>query len=268
MSSGFLDEILAAVRQDVRSGLYGRASAPPPAPTGPGLRASIERLPVPHGLVVEYKRASPGRPDPDLPQRTVAEFVRATDLTEVAGYSCLATRPRFEGSPEVVAELVRSTRRPVLFKDFVIGTEQLEAAREAGARAVLLIARLETEHRLEQSLARLAENARTLGLEVVLELHYPEEVGLLSAVRPELVGVNVRDLDTLRFERRRAFETLARLGAGPGVPILGLSGVEGAADAQAFWDAGCRALVVGSAVALAPDPAAFLRSLVGGVGAR
>lgn len=262
MTSGFLAEIVTDVRRDVLAGRYRTAAASAVPGPSEGLRSAIESSTRPRCLLVEYKLASPGRPTPTLPRRSVQEFVERTQVAGVVGYSCVATGPRFGGSPSLVAELVRASRRPVLFKDFVIAEEQLECARNAGAAAVLLIARLQTEGLLGTPLATLAEQAHARGLEVLLELHRPEEIGVLESVRPDLVGVNVRDLDTLRMERERAFSTLQGLRGKAGLPVLGLSGVERPEDAEAFWNAGCRAALVGSAVALASDPAAFLRALL------
>lgn len=262
MTEGFLATIVREVRAELRRGTYELASSGH-AVSGPrpSLRAAVRARAEDGALLVEYKRASPGRADPRLPTRSVAEFVRLTSHAPVAGYSCLATPPRFDGSPGLVAELARSTSRPVLFKDFVVDPAQLDAAGAAGASAVLLIARLATEGLLDRPLAELSEGAHQRGLEVLLELHDVGELGVVDGVRPDLVGVNVRDLDTLALERERAGRTIAEARARGLRPLLGLSGVEGPRDAEGFWRAGCDGLLVGSSVALAADPDAFLRSL-------
>lgn len=258
----FLVEIVATLREELAHGEYARG-VPQGTPSGsrPSLRAAVERD-RPHGaLIVELKHASPGRPDPLLPPRTVPEFLALTQTPAVVGYSCLATRPRFLGSPALVAELVRSTRRPVLYKEFVVATEQLEVAARTGASAVLLIARLEQAGLLDRPLHELARHAHHLGLEVLLELHAPEEVGLLDGVAADLVGVNVRDLATLAIERERALATIEAVRPTTRAPLIGLSGVDGPGEADRFWQAGCDGLLVGSAVARSGDPASFLRSL-------
>lgn len=266
MSGGFLETVVDEVRRDVALGTYDLPARGTDRPPPASLRGAVVRRRPGLGVVVEYKRRSPGRETPVLPRRAVGEFVGTTAVASVVGYSCLATRPRFDGAPSLVAELARSTDRPVLFKDFVVESRQLDAAQRAGASAVLLIARLATDVHPAVPLADLAEAARRRGLEVLLELHAPEEVRFVDELRPDLVGVNVRDLDTLRLERDRAFRTIAQLRELAARPILGLSGVESRAEAREFEAAGCDAIVVGSAVALARDPAAFLRALVGAEG--
>jgi indole-3-glycerol phosphate synthase len=261
MAPGFLDEILPATRAAVRSVEY--RSGWPSAPPGPrpSLRAAIEQQAARGALLVEYKRASPGRAEPNLPYRPVADFVRATERDGVAGYSCLATRHRFDGSLSDVRDLVRATARPVLFKDFVVEPVQLEAARRCGASAVLLIARLETEGRLDRSLASLAEQAHALGLEVLLEFHRRSELSAASGVAADMYGVNVRDLDSLRLDRESAAATIAAARTQGLRPLLGLSGVEGPAAAARFWSAGVDGILVGTGVARAADPAGFLARL-------
>jgi len=77
-----------------------------------------------------------------------------------------------------------------------------------------------------------------------------------------MFGVNVRNLDTLRIDRRTATETLRMAGQAGLRPLIGLSGVESAADALAFWSAGADGILVGSAVARSDRPGDFLTSLL------
>ncbi|MCL4308863.1 MAG: hypothetical protein M1126_05865 [Candidatus Thermoplasmatota archaeon] len=256
----FLASILDAVRAEVRSptylrGLPERAVFPPAS-----LRERLASAPYRWAVMVEYKRRSPGARAPNLPERTVDEFARLASRGGAAALSCLATRPGFDGSVLDVHALVRSTCLPVLFKDFVIDERQIEAASRAGASAVLLIARLETEERLDRPLAELADAAHRSGLEVLLEFHAPEELKVAGRVDADMYGVNLRDLDGLGFEPEVVARTVRE--APRGRPLLGLSGVERASDARAWRARGVDGILVGSGFARAEDPAAFLREVV------
>jgi len=257
---GFLAEVVRETRAAIGRPDYLSGIGPH---EGPGRRPSLKRAVETAGpggaLLVEFKRVSPGAATPRLPARSAAEFVRATRPGGVTAYSCIATVPRFDGSPRDVAQLVTQTDLPVLFKDFVVDPVQLEAATRAGASAVLLIARLETEGLVSASLAELASQAHARRLEVLLELHDRTELRQVGNVAADMYGVNVRDLDSLRMEPDVAAATIRA--AGPLRPLLGLSGVAGPADARRFWEAGVDGILVGSAVARANDPAGFLRSL-------
>ncbi len=257
---GFLADIAAEIRTTIAAPGYleGLPSPPSQAPR-PKLSDAIRAARDAGALLVEYKRVSPGSSDPRLPSRSVSQFVRETEPAGVAGYSCLATRPRFEGSPSDVAQLCGVSSRPVLFKDFVLEPVQVEAAARAGASAVLLIARLEMEGLLGVPLADLARLAHARGLEVLLEFHDRSELRRSDGVAADMFGVNVRNLDTLRLDPAVAEATLRA--AAHLRPLLGLSGVGSPADARRFWECGADGILVGSAVARAADPASFLRSL-------
>jgi indole-3-glycerol phosphate synthase len=257
---GYLSEIVAEVRTSIARPEYLAALPSRSSASGrPSLRRAIENAGADGALVVEFKRVSPGSESPELPARSPAELARSTAACDVAGYSCLATGPRFRGSPNDVRELAEATDRPILFKDFVIDPVQLDAAERAGASAVLLIARLEGAQLLSRPLRDLAADAHARRLEVVIEFHDKSELRQAGNVGADMYGVNVRDLDTLRLEPGVAAATIRA--AGSLRPLVGMSGVAGPADARRFWDAGVDAILVGSAVARAVDPASFLRSL-------
>lgn len=257
----FLEEIIPEIRRAVVDPRYG-ADLPGRfvERARPSLREALLAARDSGGLIVEYKRVSPGQSAPVLPFRTVPALVKAT-RSKATGYSCLATPPRFSGSPGDVAEVARATDRPVLFKDIVVDPRQLDVAARTGARAVLLIARLADHGVPVEELASLADHAHRLGLEVVLEFHHASELSRAAGVVADVFGVNARDLDSLAIDRATAEATLARAAAEGRRPLLGLSGVESAVEARRFWDSGADGILVGTAVARSPDPAAFLSTL-------
>jgi indole-3-glycerol phosphate synthase len=259
MKLGFLAEIVSEVRKDVANGWYSNPGKGVRTPGSVRLSTEIMLKREQGALVVEYKRVSPGSATPRLPARSVPEFIAVTNSPGLAGYSCLATRSRFEGSIADVRSVAAGTGRPLLFKDFVVDPVQIDCAAGAGAAAILLIARLEDSGLLSEPLTDLARRARDCGLEVLLELHTKSELRHAQDVAPEMIGVNVRDLDTLRMEPATAAATLRA--ATEMHPVLGLSGVGSPEDARQFWSLGVDGILVGSAVARAEDPAAFLRSL-------
>ena len=258
---GFLEEIVRETRRSLNESAYGEGLLPEPPVRSISFRQSIERDRERGALVAEYKRVSPGHAKPNLPERTVKAFVSLLESAEPTAYSCLATAPRFEGSPTDVAELAASTARPVLFKDFIVDRRQVDAAARAGAGAILLIARLETEKLLAEPLSTLSDAAHDRGLEVLLEFHGRAELTRVENVRADVYGVNTRNLDTLKLDRRTATKTLREAGRMGLRPLLGLSGVATAADARNFWNEGVDGILVGSAVARAANPSEFLSSL-------
>jgi indole-3-glycerol phosphate synthase len=256
---GFLAEIVALTRLAATDPGYA-ANLPARGPeVRPSLRRALIAGSAEGAVLAEFKRRSPGSPQPILPAVDAREFLARAQAPGVVGYSCLASVPRFEGSPADVARLCAQTQRPVLFKEFVVDSAQLEVAARTGAAAVLLLARLETEGLLRMPLAALAERAHGLGMEVVLEWHDRAELRQTESVPADVYGVNVRDLDTLTIDREVARRTLEA--ATGHRPLVGMSGVEGSNDARWFWDAGVDGILVGTALARARDPAGFLHSL-------
>ncbi|NJD09924.1 MAG: indole-3-glycerol-phosphate synthase, partial [Gemmatimonadetes bacterium] len=171
-----------------------------------------------------------------------------------AALSVLTDGPFFGG---VLADLeaVRAVAPlPLLRKDFIIAPVQIWQARAGGASAVLLIARILDDARL----AELRALAEALALAALVEVHDAAELERALAAGAGLVGVNNRDLDTLRTD----LETTVRLAAQvPGDCILvGESGVGRVADVVRLARAGVDAVLVGEALMCAGDPAALLRA--------
>ncbi|MCI4372506.1 MAG: hypothetical protein L3K02_02525 [Thermoplasmata archaeon] len=256
---GFLQRMVNATRFEIARPEYLGRLAPSGSRPTPSLRSAVMHPGDRGAILAEYKRRSPGASLPDLPPRSLASFVEETSAAEVDGYSCLASRPEFGGAPSDVADLASRTVRPILFKDFVIDPVQIEAAARSGASAILLIARLETEGILLHSLQALAEAAHVRGLEVLLEWHERAELRRTEDVPADVYGVNVRDLETLEIHRSLARETIRAADAFR--PLLGMSGIEGPEDAGRFWADGVDGILVGSALARASDPRAFLEGL-------
>jgi indole-3-glycerol phosphate synthase len=260
---GFLHQVLPEIEAYVEGPSYLEGLPDHPDRTPLSLRKAILERTRPMAGIIEFKRISPGHSTSPLPLRSIPEFAGLTERAGATGLSCLACAPAFAGSPQDVLALTRASRLPVLFKDLVVGPRQVEAAHRAGAAAILLIARFELEGRLRKPLRDLAQLARSLQLEVLLELHDPEEVELVDGVPADVYGVNTRDLDTLKFEPDLAAETLRLMARHH--PLLGLSGIQGREDVERFRALGTDGFLVGTSVARATDPNAFLTDLLGPV---
>ncbi len=265
---GFLADIITEVQASVGRSDYLVGLPPPSKRSPPSLRDAIRAAPRGWAVLLERKHESPGAKRGRLPDLPLARFVRLAEAGGVTGLSCLASGPRFRGSPQEVYALVRSTRLPVLYKDFVVDPIQIEAAHRSGASAVLLIARLETDGILRRPLSELAAAASAAGLEVVLELHGASDLPITNRVAADVYGVNLRDLDSLDLRPDVARETFRA--ATTHRPLLGLSGVASRDDAVQFRAWGADGILVGTGFAVAANRPEFLRSVLsaGAGGAR
>jgi indole-3-glycerol phosphate synthase / phosphoribosylanthranilate isomerase len=205
--------------------------------------------------IAEVKRRSPSagdlRPNAD-PARLAAQFANAG----AAAISILVDE-RFGGSLDDLKAARAATTAPLLAKGFF--TEELEMleAKVAGADAILILLRDLDDQRA----AALMAYARELGIETLVEAHDAEELKRAVGLGAEVIGVNARDLSTFEIDRSTQLELIAQMTAHDRV-IVAESGVHSRAQGAAAELAGADAILVGSALMRAEDPAARLRDIV------
>jgi indole-3-glycerol phosphate synthase/phosphoribosylanthranilate isomerase len=206
------------------------------------------------GAIAEIKRRSPSlgelRADAD-PARLAADYERAG----AAAVSVLVDE-RFGGSWDDLRSARASSRVPLLAKGFFSTEEQLRTAKEAGADAVLLLLR-----DLDDDQARtLLGIAVDLGLDTLVEAHDAAELERALALDARVLGINARDLATFEIDRAAQLELVARI---PDDRIaIAESGIHTRAQGAAAELAGADAILVGSALMQAPEPAEKLADLL------
>src|SRR3954470_21345201 len=254
-----LDDIVAGVRADLaeRQARTGEAD----------LRAALAdvdppRDPMPHfrapgsSVIAEVKRRSPSKGDlADIPDP--ADLAQQYAAGGAAAISVLTEQRRFGGSLDDLRAVRAAVETPLLRKDFIVTSYQLVEARATGADlALLIVAALD-----DDTLRRLHDEARELGLTVLVEVHDEAETERAVALGAELVGVNARNLKTLAVDgdafARPAPPTPEARGKGAE------SGIFGPDDARRFVGQGARAVLVGEALVKDGDPEAAVRALTG-----
>jgi indole-3-glycerol phosphate synthase len=176
-------------------------------------------------------------------------------LGGAAAISVLTEPEFFGGSMDDLRIVARSVQLPVLRKDFHIHESQLHEARTGGASAVLLIARALSP----DELPRMMNVARELQLETLVEVRSESELERAIEAGAEIIGVNSRDLETLEVDERVPELLIPRVP--PAVVAVWESGVRDADDVRRAADAGADAVLVGSALSTAKDPAQLVRAL-------
>jgi len=206
------------------------------------------------GAIAEVKRRSPSagdlRPDAD-PARLAAQFANAG----AAAISILVDE-RFGGTLADLQAARSATIAPLLAKGFFDDELQLLRLKVAGADAILLLLRDLDDQRA----AELLSYARELGLEALVEAHDAEELSRAVALGAEVIGINARDLSTFEIDRLAQLDLVAA--APRDRVVVAESGVETRAQGAAAELAGADAILVGSALMRAPQPAAKLSELV------
>ena len=204
--------------------------------------------------IAEIKRRSPSagdlRPDAD-PEVLAADFERAG----AAAVSVLVDE-RFAGTTADLAAARAASGVPLLAKGFFSTEEQLRGVREAGADAVLLLLRDLDDGRAVE----LIGVAERLGLDALVEAHDAEELARAGRLGAEVIGINARDLSTFEIDRKAQLE-LVRSAPSDRV-VVAESAVHYRAQGAEAELAGADAVLVGSALMRAPDPAAKLSELI------
>jgi indole-3-glycerol phosphate synthase len=207
-------------------------------------------------VIAEFKRRSPSagtlRKQADL-----REVLSAYEHGGASALSVLTEQPNFGGSLEDLRSARDLCALPLLRKDFIIDEYQLHEARAADADAVLLIvAALE-----EAELRSLHAAARTLGMDVLVEVHDRDELERALGLGAELIGINNRDLRDFSVDVGR---TTLLMGAVPaGVTVVSESGISSAGQLRGLAQDGVQAVLVGESLMRAPDPRRALEELIG-----
>lgn len=215
-----------------------------------------ERLARPDtvNVIAEVKRRSPSRGvirDDLDPVDVAAAYAECA-----AAISVLTEEDFFGGSLDVLRAIRARVDVPLLRKDFLFDRYQLFEAAEAGADAILLIAAA-----LEPSLmADLRDEAVSLGLDVLIEVHSAAELEAVVHCGHSLIGVNNRDLSTFAVDLETSY-SLSRIAPVDAI-LVSESGLESREKIDALREAGFRAFLVGEHLMRSEDPGLALRALV------
>jgi len=207
------------------------------------------------GVIAEFKRKSPSRSNINL----------TADLTQVtAGYSAaganaisVLTDEHFFGGDNDYLTSVRQSlpEMPLLRKDFVIDEYQVIEAKAIGADIILLICEVLTADEVK-SLARLA---RSVGLEVLLEMHTSDQISKYND-DISIVGVNNRDLKTFSVDYERSKKLFDLLP--PEVPKIAESGLSSPDTCVMLYEHGFRGFLIGEQFMKQDDPGAACNAFI------
>lgn len=260
----YLDRILAQTAIDLearkrvtdRDTLRGRMqSAPPVADVASALSGDTI------GVIAEIKRASPSKgrfPVEVVPREVATSYVEGGAVA----ISCLTDEPFFQGSLADLGEVATiasgvAPAVPVLRKDFVIDTFQIDEARAYGASMVLLIAASLDDRQLRD----FREQAESLGMAALVEIHDVEESARAVGSGATIIGINNRNLRTFEVDLGVTERLAERLPAG--TTVIGESGIFTREHVERLAPSGISAVLVGESLILQPDRAAAVRALSG-----
>jgi indole-3-glycerol phosphate synthase len=239
---------IAAPPDEVRRAARARLDADPPR----GFAAALRAPGI--SVIAEHKRSSPsaGVIRDDL---ALQDVVSAYERGGAAALSILTEAHSFSGRLDDLAAARAAARLPILRKDFVVDSYQVQESLAGGADAILLIVAALTSGELE----RLHAEAVSGGLDVLVEVHDAGELEVASAVGATVIGINNRDLTTLVVDTERTFELLD--GMPPGAVAVSESGWRTRAELDRLAAAGVDAVLIGEALMRSSDIEAASRTL-------
>ncbi len=258
-----LDEIIAHKREEVArlKQLWPLAALKAEAASVPPLRDFLAALETPPGekrrvkLIAEVKKASPSK-GLLCPNFDPVALAHTYEANGAAAISVLTDEHFFQGSLDDLRAVRQAVALPVLRKDFIIDLYQVYESRAAGADAILLIvAALD-----DAALHNLYALTRYLGMTALIEVHNEEELKRARALRPRLIGVNNRNLQT--FEVTLDTTAALRLRIPHHIRVVSESGIHTPDDVTRLTDMGVDAMLVGESLVTAKDTARQVQMLV------
>ncbi|MBA2523507.1 MAG: indole-3-glycerol phosphate synthase TrpC [Solirubrobacterales bacterium] len=252
-----LDQLVEAARDGVRrrSSQISGDDLRSRLGTRTGSRPFKEALVRPGlAVIAEFKRGSPsaGLIDPDA---DVPSVVSAYERGGAAAISVLTDERNFHGSLADLEQARAATTLPILRKDFIVDPYQLWEAVIAGADAALLI----VAALADEDLSLLFEEASTLDLDCLVEVHDEEDLERALRLDPEVIGINNRNLKDLRVDIATTAELITDVPAGK--TVVAESGYTDRAQIEELDRIGVDAVLIGERLMRSENPESMVRQL-------
>jgi indole-3-glycerol phosphate synthase len=207
-------------------------------------------------LIAEFKRRSPSAGE-IRPGAEPADIVRGYEKSGAAALSVLTDGEDFGGCIEDLMLAKKASSLPVLRKEFIIDSYQVNESRLYGADAVLLIAECLDDCLLKS----LYREVIDLGMTPLVELHSEENLSRVLDLGATLIGINNRDLVTMKTDIGHVLKLQEKV---PSECVLvAESGIRTRADIEQLEAAGVQAILVGESLLTSSDPSGAAAALLG-----
>jgi indole-3-glycerol phosphate synthase len=208
-------------------------------------------------LIAETKKASPSA-GLLMKDYDAAKIALEYEKSGAAAISVLTDSKYFQGTLADMEKVKAAVKLPVLRKDFIIDESQIYESRMHGADAILLIARILRTEKLK----RFITISRDLGMEPLVEVHSVIEARSALEAGAAIIGINNRDLDTLKTDIGVTSDIIKALPKLKEKIIVSESGIKGKDDIRTLESLGVRAFLVGEALLSSKDMPSKLRELI------
>jgi len=197
-------------------------------------------------IIGEVKRASPSAGDINI-DVDVVEQAKIYEKSGAAAISVLTDEVFFKGNIDDLKSVADAVKIPVLNKDFILDKKQINRAVNAGASIILLIISILRENELKA----LYDYAKSLGLEILVEVHDLDELRIAEKIGAEIIGVNNRNLET--FEIDMALSERLKKMLPDDKLFVSESGISSPEDIIKLREIGADAVLIGEAIMKSSD---------------
>ena len=207
----------------------------------------IRKIPI----ITEVKLASPSKG-----QIVSNEKMDLIDTTKqmvkggAVGISVLTQKYLFNGSIDNFVTIRKNVSIPMLMKDIIVSENQIDCAKKIGADYILLIKTIFDKDLAEGSIEKFSEYSHNKGLNILYEVHSEDEFKEIldfKSEKKDLVGINNRNLDTLKIDLKITEKLLAKYDKGRKL-IVSESGIEKIEQIRYLKNAGADAFLIGTSI--------------------
>ena len=255
-----MDQLIAGARE----GVEARRAELPQADLEARLSARRDDRPFNEALtrpglsvIAEFKRRSPSAGALAPESIDLAGQVAAYERGGAAALSVLTDERHFGGSLADLRAARAACDLPIIRKDFIVDPYQLYEAAINGADAVLLI----VAALADRDLRSLYQEARSIDLDVLVEVHDAGELERALEAGAEVIGINNRNLDDMSVDIGTTYELMPDVPAGK--TVVAESGISGREELAELDRVGVDAVLIGGALMTSSDPEAKVRELAG-----
>jgi indole-3-glycerol phosphate synthase len=203
-------------------------------------------------IIAEIKRASPSKGVLFSGDR-IEKLAKIYEKHGASAISVVTEEKYFHGRLEDLQNIKNGVHLPLLRKDFILDEYQILESKESGTNAILLIASILSPKKLEKFMKVVDD----LGMEAVVEIHTREELKKALEVEAKIIGINNRDLRTMKVDLNTS-KSLLPLIPDSRIKIVE-SGIKDEKDLLSYNEFKVHAFLVGSALVTASNPADKLK---------
>jgi indole-3-glycerol phosphate synthase len=207
-------------------------------------------------IIAEIKRASPSR---GILKKNinVSELAWKYEEGGASAISVITEEKHFNGSLGFIPRVKDATCLAVLRKDFIVDTWELYESKAYGADAILLIG----EMLKRDEIVKFLNIAQAIDLDILLEVHSMKSFEKVAGMDGFVLGINNRNLDTMKVKLATATEMLREIP--DDLPVIIESGIAKRENITSFTRKGVSGFLIGTSLVLSRDPIKKLKTLRG-----